>query len=83
MSREKVVKILVSWLGLNEADGSHKKIIDTYNKISPLPAGYKVKYTDAWCAATASAAFHEAGLDQIFPSECSCSRMIEKAQKYG
>ena len=83
MSREKVVKILVSWLGLNEADGSHKKIIDTYNKISPLPAGYKVKYTDAWCAATASAAFHEAGLDQIFPSECSCSRMIEKAKKMG
>lgn len=83
MSREKVVKILDSWLGLKEADGSHKRIIDIYNKISPLPAGYKMKYTDAWCAATASAAFHEAGLDQIFPSECSCSRMIEKAKKMG
>ena len=81
--REKVVSILESWLGLKESDGSHKKIIDSYNAIKPLPAGYKMKYTDAWCAATASAAFHEAGLDSIFPSECSCSRMIEKAVKMG
>lgn len=81
--REKVVGILESWLGLKESDGSHKKIIDSYNAIKPLPAGYKMKYTDAWCAATASAAFHEAGLDSIFPSECSCSRMIEKAVKMG
>lgn len=81
--RETVIGILESWLGLKESNGSHKKIIDTYNKISPLPAGYKMKYTDAWCAATVSAAFHEAGLDSIFPSECSCSRMIAKAAKMG
>mgnify|MGYP006924823785 CR=1 FL=1 len=26
-----------------------KKIIDSYNKLDPLPRGYKVKYTDSWC----------------------------------
>lgn len=82
-NREKVIEILSSWVGLKEADGSHKKIIDVYNSIKPLPAGYKMKYTDAWCAATISAAYHQAGLDAIFPSECSCSRMIEKAKRMG
>ena len=82
-NREKVVEILGSWIGLNEADGSHKKIIEVYNSIKPLPAGYKVKYTDKWCAATISAAYHQAGLGSIFPLECSCSRMIEKAKKMG
>lgn len=82
-NREKVVEILSSWIGFKESNGSHKGIIDIYNTINPLPAGYKMKYTDAWCAATISAAFHQAGLDAIFPSECSCSRMIAKAVKMG
>lgn len=81
--RINVVEIMRSWLGRKESDGSHKPIIDEYNKIAPLPSGYKLKYTDAWCAGCVSAAFHVAGYDSIFPSECSCSRMIEKAKKMG
>ena len=83
MSREKVIEVLESWIGLKEEDGSHKKIIEIYNSIRPLPKGYKLKITDAWCAATISAAYHEAGEDVIFPMECSCQRMIEKAKKMG
>ena len=83
MSREKVIEVLESWIGLKEEDGSHKKIIEIYNSIRPLPKGYKLKITDAWCAATISAAYHEAGEDAIFPMECSCQRMVEKAQKMG
>ena len=82
-SRDTVVKIMQSWIGKKESDGSHKAIIDIYNKISPLPAGYKLKYTDAWCAGTVSAAFHKAGYDAIFPSECGCGRMITKAKDMG
>ena len=29
--RSKVVEIARGWLGCKESDGSHKKIIDTYN----------------------------------------------------
>lgn len=81
--RNKVVQIMKNWVGLKESDGSHKAIIDIYNSISPLPRSYKVKYTDAWCAATVSAAYHKAGYDVIFPSECGCSNMIDKAKKMG
>lgn len=53
--RSKVVEIARGWLGCKESDGSHKKIIDTYNACKPLPRSYAVKYTDAWCATFASA----------------------------
>lgn len=82
-SRNVVVDIMKSWIGYSENNGKHKKIIDIYNTISPIPAGYKVKYSDSWCAATISAAFHKAGYDNICPLECSCNRMIAKAQSMG
>lgn len=81
--RNTVVNIMKSWVGRKEADGSHKAIIDIYNTIKPIPRGYKVKYTDAWCATTVSAAFHQAGYDTIFPLECGCEKMIEKARAMG
>lgn len=75
--RQKVVSIMQGWLGCKESNGSHKKIIDIYNSHKPLAQGYKVKYTDSWCATAASAAFIKAGLTDIAPTECSCGRMIE------
>lgn len=75
--RNQVVNVMKGWLGYNEADGSHKKIIDIYNGHKPLARGYKVKYTDEWCATTVSAAFITAKLTDIAPTECSCSKMIE------
>ena len=81
--RSVVVGIMQSWIGKNEADGSHRSIVDIYNTISPRPRGYKVQYSDAWCAATVSAAFHKAGYDAIFPAECGCGAMINKAKEMG
>ena len=81
--RQKFVGIMRGWLGRNERDGSHKHIIDIYNSMQSLPRNYKVKYTDAWCATTVSAAAIEAGLTDIIPIECSCLRMIELLKKIG
>lgn len=75
--RQKVVNIMDGWVGCKESNGSHKKIIDIYNSHTPLARGYKVKYTDHWCAATVSAAFVQADLTDIGFTECSCSKMIE------
>lgn len=78
-----VVKLAKSWKGRNEADGSHKYIIDIYNGHKPLPRGYKVKYTDAWCATTDSALAIALGYTDIIPIECSCYYMIQKAKEMG
>ena len=72
-----VVSIMKGWLGWSEANGKHKKIVDVYNNHKPLARGYKVQYTDEWCATAVSAAFIKAGLTDIGFTECSCNRMID------
>ena len=72
-----VVDQAVSLLGCNEYDGTHKKIIDIYNSHKPLARGYKVKYTDAWCATFVSAVAIKLGYTDIIPTECGCDKMIE------
>lgn len=78
--RQKLVDIAVGWKGCKESDGSHKKIIDIYNSHKPLARGYKVQYTDAWCATFGSAAAIQAGYTDIIPTECGCGQMIELFQ---
>lgn len=81
--RNKVVSIAISFLGCKESDGSHKQIIDIYNNFKPIPVGYKVKYTDAWCATYVSAVGIKAGLEDIVLRECGCNRMIDLYKKAG
>lgn len=81
--RNAYVAAFESFYGLNEGDGSHKAIIDLYNTFLPHPRGYKAQYTDAWCAEAASAAAIKAGVAKIFPIECGCEEMIEKAKASG
>lgn len=79
----KVVAQAKAWLGYNEADGSHKEIIDVYNSHKPLARGYKVKYTDDWCATFVSAVAIKLGYTDIMPTECGCEEMIKLHKKLG
>lgn len=81
--RNKVVAQAKAWIGYNEADGSHKKIIDIYNAHTPLARGYKVKYTDAWCATFVSAVAIQAGVTAILPTECGCGQMMNLFREKG
>lgn len=82
-TREKIVKQAQSWIGCKESDGTHRKIIDVYNADKPLPRGYKVSYTDAWCATFVTACAIKCGATDIIPKECSCNKMIELFKKLG
>lgn len=77
MKRSDVVNTINSLKG----ETGHKKVLDVYNSQCPVPRGYKVKPTDAWCATTVSAVFIMNGYDEF--AECSCYYMIEKAKKLG
>lgn len=78
-TRKAYINKFKSYLGTNA-----KTIIDIYNSIQPLPAGYKLTVgKDGWCAATVSAVAYTLGYQDIIPLECSCGRMIQKAQEMG
>lgn len=79
----KVVAQAVAWLGLNEADGSHKEIVNIYNSHKPLARGYRLKTPDAWCAATVSAVAIKLGYTDIIPTEVGCNQMIALFKQMG
>ena len=81
--RNEIVKLAQSWVGRNEADGTHKYIIDIYNAHKPLARNYKVKYTDSWCATTISALAIKLDMVDIIPKECGCQQMIALFKKIG
>lgn len=82
--REKVVALVKSWEGLNEKDGSHKKIIDIYNSYKgKLPRGIKMQYSWSWCACTWSALAIQLGLTDIMPIEISCGELVKAAKAMG
>ena len=75
--RNRFAKTAESYWGYKESDGSHKAIIDLYNSQKTLPRGYKVTYTDAWCATFVSAMGVQLGWSDIILPECGCGKMIE------
>ena len=78
-----VVKQAQAWIGNKEGSTGHKSIIDLYNAHKPLARGYKVKYTDAWCATFVSAVAIKLGYTDIIPTECGCGKMIDLFKKVG
>ena len=82
-TREKLVAQARSWIGCKESDGTHRKIIDVYNADQPLPRGYKMSYTNPWCATFVTACAIKCGATDIIPKECSCNKMIELFKKLG
>ena len=81
--REKVVATAKAWIGCNEADGSHRQIVDVYNSHRPLARGYALKYTDAWCAGFVSAVAIKLGLTDIMPTEVGVGNMIDLYRRLG
>ena len=81
--RARVCAQAARWLGRCEGNGSHREIIDIYNRITPRPRGYKLQYTDAWCAGFVSAVGAACGLTAYIYPECGCGPMIELYRKAG
>lgn len=81
--RNELVDTFASYIGASKGSIKHRNLVDIYNSYKPLPQGYKLKYTDAWCAGSASAIAILCKLTDIIPVECSCSRQIELWKKMG
>ena len=81
--RQTVASCARSLVGLKESDGSHRRVIDAYNSIRPLPRGYQMGDTDPWCAAFVSAVGQLCGLTALLLPECSCPAMTALYRKAG
>lgn len=69
------------FIGVKQGSTKHKLIVNRYNDIKPLPRGYKVKYSDAWCATFTSFILVSCGCKRKV-YECSVERMRKKCNRY-
>ena len=81
--RKDIVSQAQAYVGAKEGGTTHHKIIDRYNARKPLPRGYAVKYTDAWCATFCSVLAIDCGYTDIIPVECGCPQWITLAKGMG
>lgn len=71
----------LTYVGIKENSRQHKAIIDYYNEyIRPLPRGYRMKYTDDWCACFVSVIQAQTGVKNPL-YEVSCRIMLDNAKK--
>ena len=71
-----VVQLAQSYLGTTMGSATHKNIIDTYNAVLPLPAGYRVTYNDDWCDAFVTFLAIKTGAVDLIGRECGVQRHI-------
>lgn len=82
-TREEIVNEGKKYIGVNEANETFKVIVDGYNEIKPLPRGYRLRYSDPWCAAFISFLAKKCKALDIIPAECSCGKMLLAGAKMG
>ena len=71
-----MVDVMASWINFSEVNRKHEGIIDIYNAVKPWPRGYKVKYSDEWCATCVSAASIMSGTLKYTGRECGVPQFI-------
>lgn len=71
-----------AWLGRRQSDGSHREIIDLYNRNRPA-GGYVMTYADPWCACFVSAVGMAAGLSDVILPGVNCDGLIEAYRARG
>ena len=88
--RAAVVAHARTWLGCNEYDGSHRPIIDLYNRYRKT-GDYCMTYADPWCAAYVSAVGMAVSVAnglpgqpyELIPSSAACDPMIVQYKALG
>ena len=82
-SREKLINQGKEWLGWDEKNKKHKKIIDIYNAYKPLARDVKGEYEQAWCTTFVTAAAIKSDMVDIMPRERICRYMIDQYKELG
>ena len=83
VTNKQFLKNVSNFIGSPAGGTNHKRILQEYGMINPLPRDYMPTMNDPWCAIFVSAMWKSLGPNKWFPYECSCTKMIEKLQAEG
>lgn len=71
-----VLDLARAYLGVKKWSTRHKGLVDAYNRIRPIPVGYKATYNDDWCDIFVTVIGDQAGLSHLIGRECGVQRHI-------
>lgn len=63
-------------IGVKMGDKYHKQIVDGYNRVKPLPLGYKVNYYDDWCDIFVTWCADKESVADLTGRECGVQRHL-------
>lgn len=64
-------------LGIRQYGTEHKRLVDDYNAVKPLPEGYRVTYDDSWCDVFVTVMADRVGGADLIGRECGVQRHYE------
>lgn len=79
--REQIVNTAVRYNGMPFKGGSHRTLIDEFNK--HRPDGWAMTYTANFCAACASAIAYLCGVGDAYPCSANVGTIVNKAKNMG
>jgi len=79
--REQIVNTAIRYNGMLFQGGSHKTLIDEFNK--HRPDGWMMTYSANFCAACASAIAYLCGVGTSYPCSANVGVIVNKAKQMG
>ena len=79
--REQIVNTAIKYNGMSFNGGSHRTLIDEFNK--HRPDGWAMTYTANFCAACASAIAYLCGVGDAYPCSANVGTIVSKAKNMG
>ena len=79
--REQIINTAIRYNGMPFQGGSHKTLIDEFNK--HRPDGWAMTYTANFCAACASAIAYLCGVGDAYPCSANVGTIVAKAKNMG
>lgn len=78
-----VLDLARSYIGVRKWSARHKALVDAYNRIRPVPVGYRATYNDDWCDIFVTVIGDQAGLSHLIGRECGVQRHINIFKQKG
>lgn len=73
-SKQTLLNELQQYIGMVQHSSKHQAMVDAYNRVEPLPVGYRVKYSDDWCDLFVTYIADKIGLSTQIGRECGVNR---------
>ncbi len=83
MTADQILTVALRYQGVIQGSTRHRQLIDAYNRVQPLPVGYRMTYHDNWCDTFVTVVADQAGGTSLVGRECGVHRHLKLLKSKG